>query len=520
MILRRMGIRRRLVLSFLLVLVVPVAVSLGALFLSLSLLVPRAEASYAIRMQKSLEADYLPSTIEKLRLGEIQVLLAAGKTAEVTAVVKEVWPLLSDRGDSAEIVQEDGTVLFALGETRLAELFLPPAPLAGNLALRDGSRVIAPFGFGLVPGLSFVATSRARYVWQLAPDAEGAVYGRYTFTVPGAAGVVETVSGTCTAVAVGAGLVTFVIVVIVLSLRLSRSILVPLRRLSAAASDIAEGNLDVPVTATRADELGALAAAFEEMRVRLRESLVRLQRGDAERRAMVASVTHDLKTPLTSIRGYVEGLRDGVADNPEARDRYFAVILEKTARLEDLIDGLLRISRLELGDDPIRRVPVSARDLLATPLAQARRDAEAAGLRFETPGELPDAGLNADPAAIARVIDNIVQNALYHAAGATVIAAQAAIRTGVLEVSFADNGPGFGAEDLSHVFEPFYRGDGARASHRGGAGLGLAICRRLVEHHGGTISAETRGGAVLTFRLPVAMEGEGCRVQGRTGGSP
>ena len=505
MILRRLGIRGRLILSLLLVLVVPLGVSLATLAIALELLVPRAESAYVGRIEQSLETDFLPDAIRKLRLGEIQALLARGASDEITAIVEEVWPALSP-GDRAEIVRTDGTVLFTIGGGvfRFGEIEITrDAAVIGALRLPEDPRV-APLGIRsrVIPGLSFVTSGIARYVWPLPSDEVGQLFGRYTFAVPGSARAVETVSGSYTLVSVGAGIVTFAILGLILFLRLSRAILIPLGRLSRASEDIAVGNLDVPVVVDREDELGKLAAAFEEMRVRLRESLLRLQRGDAERRQMVASVSHDLKTPLTSIRGYVEGLRDGVADNPEARDRYFAVILQKASQLDTLIDGLSRISRLELGDEELDLRPESSLRLFAELSERARRDTEAAGRRFVLAAPLPDVLLLVDRASIAQVVDNLVQNSLRHAAGATMLCLAAVLRDRVLDVSVSDDGPGFAPADLPHVFDLFYRGDAART--QGGAGLGLAICRRLVEKHGGSVSAESRGGAVVTFRLPVA----------------
>jgi signal transduction histidine kinase len=146
---------------------------------------------------------------------------------------------------------------------------------------------------------------------------------------------------------------------------------------------------------------------------------------------------------------------------------------------------------------------VSSRTLFTELFSLARRDVESAGLTFVAEGTLPDRSVYADSGALAQVVDNIIQNAKRYAPDRGTISARVVEAADTLEVSIADTGAGIPPEDLPHVFELFYRGDPARTPRRGEAGLGLAICKRLVERHGGTIRAENRGGAVITFTLPL-----------------
>ncbi|MGY6022909.1 sensor histidine kinase [Streptomyces spinosirectus] len=293
-----------------------------------------------------------------------------------------------------------------------------------------------------------------------------------------------------------AGLVLAVTVVVtaVVATRLVR----PLRALTEAAQQPPDMHVRVPVT-TR-DETGILAEAFNDLTER-RERL------ESQRKAMVSDIAHELRSPLTNIRGWLEVTRDGVVE-PDAA--LLAALHEEALVLQRVIDDLQDLAAADAGTLHLRREPVRAEDLLDQVAAAHRVAADAAGvtLRTEDDGK---PWLDADPVRMRQALGNLVSNALRHTpAGGTVTLA--ARRDGD-EVVFtvADTGTGIAPEDLPHVFERFWRAEKSRSRRTGGSGLGLPIVRHLIAAHGGTAVAacEPGSGAVFTLRMPGAPEPQG-----------
>lgn len=288
-----------------------------------------------------------------------------------------------------------------------------------------------------------------------------------------------------------AGLVLAVTVAVtaLVALRLSR----PLRALTEAAQQPPELHVRVPV-ATR-DEIGILAEAFNDLTER-RERL------EAQRKAMVSDIAHELRSPLTNIRGWLEVVRDGVVDpDPEL----LASLHEEALVLQRIIDDLQDLAAADAGTLRVHREPLRAADLLDQVAAAHRVAARTAGvaLRAEADGT---AWLDADPVRMRQALGNLVSNALRHtpADGTVTLAARRDGEEVVLTV--ADTGGGIAPEDLPHVFDRFWRAEKSRSRRTGGSGLGLPIVRHLVAAHGGTARAasEPGTGTVFTLRLPAA----------------
>ncbi|MFC8347580.1 sensor histidine kinase [Streptomyces sp. NPDC057280] len=286
-----------------------------------------------------------------------------------------------------------------------------------------------------------------------------------------------------------AGLVLAVTVAVtaVVATRLVR----PLRALTAAAQQPPERHVRVPVT-TR-DETGILAAAFNDLTER-RERL------EAQRKAMVSDIAHELRSPLTNIRGWLEVTRDGVvAPAPEL----LASLHEEALVLQRVIDDLQDLAAADAGTLRLHREPVAAGELLGQVAAAHRVAADTAGvtLRTRTEGE---PWLDADPVRMRQALGNLVSNALRHtpADGTVTLSARADGDDVVLDV--ADTGSGIAPEDLPHVFDRFWRAEKSRSRRTGGSGLGLPIVRHLMAAHGGTVEAtsEPGTGSVFTLRVP------------------
>lgn len=271
----------------------------------------------------------------------------------------------------------------------------------------------------------------------------------------------------------------------------SRTLTRSLRELTAATQAMAQGNLEQTVPVRSKDELGQLAASFNRMSADL-------TRANALRRQMTADIAHDLRTPLTVIKGYTEALRDG--DLP-ATQATFETMYQEAQHLSYLIDDLRTLSLADAGELQLNRRATSPFELLFQAQAAYLPQAQEAGvaLRIEADEAMPDMCI--DPERMARVLGNLIVNALrYTSAGGQITLRTRAHQDGV-ELSVADTGSGITPEDLPRIFDRFYRGDAARQSDSGESGLGLAIAKSLVEAHGGIITVRSAVGQGTTFEV-------------------
>lgn len=286
---------------------------------------------------------------------------------------------------------------------------------------------------------------------------------------------------------------------LVLSFILSRSISHPVTELTQATRTVAGGDLDVRVSIEHAGEFGELAEAFNIM-------AAELQRADELRRNMTADVAHELRTPLSVIRGKLEGILDGVYS---ATEEHLAPVLEETEVLTHLVEDLHLLAQAEAGQLRLDRYPTDVGDLLRDAYVNFTPQAEDRGvtLGLDLPETLPR--VSADWRRISQVLGNLISNALQHTppGGSVTLSAQA--REGHVAISVSDTGVGISPEEMPYIFERFWRGDTARVrTEYGGSGLGLAIVKQIVELHGGQVdvASEPGQGATLTFTLPYVEE--------------
>jgi signal transduction histidine kinase len=286
---------------------------------------------------------------------------------------------------------------------------------------------------------------------------------------------------------------------VLLILGLSRRILAPVEALTVAVRRMEAGDLSQRVEVTSQDEIGELAQAFNSMA----DGLARLEE---LRCNMVTDVAHELRTPLSNIRGYLEALQDGVVE-PERH--IIDSLHEEAMLLHHLVDDLQELSLAEAGHLKLERQPVALADIVDRAVEAVRPRAEAEEIRLQV--DLPeDLLVDVDPQRIGQVLRNLLENALLHTLPGGEIAVAARTGGQWVEVSVRDTGSGITAEDLPYVFERFYRADKSRSRATGGAGLGLAIARQLVEAHGGRIWVEsTQGeGTTFTFALPTSINSQ------------
>ena len=284
-----------------------------------------------------------------------------------------------------------------------------------------------------------------------------------------------------------------------------RGVLKPLDELHKATKKIIAGDLDYEIQYTKGDEMGRYCQAFEQMRVQLKESLQKQAALERSRKELIASISHDLRTPLSSIRGYVEGLEDGIVHDRERFTRYIAVIKNKTESLDNQIESLFQYSQIELSGSEHDLGKRNSEELFETILKPYELEFSASNVQLEISRPLPKVQVLADERRLSQVFDNLIANAKRYVGENGRISIRVNANDRYLTVSVSDNGSGISPEDLPHVFEHFYRAEKSRSRNYGGAGLGLAICKRVVECHGGEIWVESIPNAITTFSFTIPI---------------
>jgi signal transduction histidine kinase len=279
-----------------------------------------------------------------------------------------------------------------------------------------------------------------------------------------------------------------------------------IENLSQAAQEIAHGQLSVRVAVDGGDEMSRLGKTFNDMAAQLEEAAQKQQELDTLRRNLIAWAGHDLRTPLASIRAIVEALADGMVEDPETVNRYLRTAQREIRSLSLLIDDLFELAQLEAGGLHPELSPNSIADLISDTIESFSELAARRGISLEGKAEAGVDPVLMDAQQIGRVLSNLVGNALRHtpAQGSVRIQASRAAKGIVVEVR--DTGEGIHPEDLPHIFDRFYRGEKSRNRVSGGAGLGLAIAKGIVEAHGGRIGARSAvgEGSCFYFTLPMS----------------
>jgi len=276
-----------------------------------------------------------------------------------------------------------------------------------------------------------------------------------------------------------------------------RSVLRPLSRLQEATRQIRDGNLDFTLEIEEDDdEIGQLCQDFEEMRIRLKENAEEKLRYDLENKELISNISHDLKTPITAIKGYVEGILDGVASSPERLDKYIRTIYNKANDMDRLIDELTFYSKIDTNKIPYTFSKLNVVSYFRDCAEEVGLDMESRGIElgyFNYVGE--DVTIIADAEQLKRVINNIISNSVkYLDKPKGIINIRIKDVGDFIQVEIEDNGRGIAARDLPHIFERFYRTDASRNSAQGGSGIGLSIVRKIIEDHSGRIWATSKEG--------------------------
>lgn len=262
----------------------------------------------------------------------------------------------------------------------------------------------------------------------------------------------------------------------------------PLDILAGGVHELRDGNLDFRITYHHQDEFQPVCEDFNEMAGRLKESVQRLQQQEISRKELIAGISHDIRSPLTSIQAYVEGLIDGVAKTSESQSRYLQTIKTKAEDLEHIVAGLFFYSKMELGEYQDNSHELCLEQVIADTISPLQEEYFQKGLVISM--DLEPVKLYADPVQIARIVTNILENSLkYKNKSQGHLKISLRKTEAGSRLAFADDGPGVADEELPRLFEVFYRSDPARQNPNKGSGLGLAIVAGIVEHIGGSVRA-------------------------------
>ena len=283
---------------------------------------------------------------------------------------------------------------------------------------------------------------------------------------------------------------------------LYQSIVRPLNKLKTAAENIKDGNLNFSVAAETDDEIGEVCVAFEEMRLKLKGQIERNIQYEKESKELISNISHDLKTPMTAIKGYIEGIMDGVADTEEKRDRYIRTIYNKVNDMNSLIEELFLYAKLDSNSVTYSFAKVNVDAYFQDCVEEISLDLESQGVDFGYFNYADrDTVIIADPEQLKRVVNNIIGNSVKYASPdrKLMISLRIMEEAEFVKIEIEDNGKGIARNEVPLIFDRCYRTDASRNSSKGGSGLGLSIAKKIIEEHGGKIWAVSTEGVGTTM---------------------
>lgn len=287
-----------------------------------------------------------------------------------------------------------------------------------------------------------------------------------------------------------------VVVSIVFTLWIHRGVFEPVNQLNIAMKKIKDGNFDYMLSTETKGEIGDLYRNYEDMRLRLKESTEEKRQQELQNKELISNISHDLKTPITAIKGYMEGIMDGVADTPEKMDRYIKTVYNKANDMDRLINELTLYSGIDNNRIPYNFHRINVADYFGDCVEEVGLDLESKNIELNYSNlAAPDTIIIADPEQMKKVINNIIGNSIkYIDKQKGVIDIRILDEIDAIRVEIEDNGKGIAAKDLPKIFERFYRTDASRNSSKGGSGIGLSIVKKIIEDHGGYIWATSKEG--------------------------
>lgn len=305
------------------------------------------------------------------------------------------------------------------------------------------------------------------------------------------------------------GLIITILIIIIRTFYCNRRILQPLKEIAASAKGIIAGNYDLEVLRTywktvNENEVGDLTYAFELMRDELKAKQIREEQLKKSQQELISCISHDLKTPISTIRAYSEGLRDGIAKTREKQDEFVKIIIDKTELLTGMINNLLEYSNAQLNQLDIVRKEIYFLDFFIPLMYEIEIFIKQNGLSFSYVGKAPNMLVSIDTKRITEVIYNLVENSIkYTDSENGKIEIKAERQDKFVLIKVMDNGIGISPDDIPYVFDKFYRAEKSRSTSIPGSGLGLSICKYIIEEHGGEVYCKSgyKKGCEIGFTL-------------------
>jgi signal transduction histidine kinase len=307
------------------------------------------------------------------------------------------------------------------------------------------------------------------------------------------------------------GIIVVFIILILRNIYLKKHIINPIVEISRSAKAIMQGNYDLQVVKSEGkrllySEVDELMFGFELMRDEIKDKAIREEQLKRSQKELISCISHDLKTPISTITAYSEGMRDGLADSPEKQKKYAEIIAAKAEVLTKMINDLLEHSNAELNELKIDKKEIYFADYFLRAMKEIKLYTEQKGVILEYNPNVPNLLINMDEGRINQVIYNLIENSLKYmdkAEGKIFISCEYSSPNKKLSISVKDNGSGINMADIPYVFDKFYRAEKSRNLSIPGSGLGLSICKFIIEKHGGSITCQSRQseGTVFTFTL-------------------
>ena len=477
-----MKLRNRLIVAFLAITVIPIILSMTLVLVFAKLQLGAIDRTYGIS----------GTTVETLSNStEVLARLAKKPYHELEKMVREHPQRMDDATYLKEfnqnlrekktylLVRKDETIIFIGADSDEAEPVIGQLPKYGEAdTTQDNSIYFGGDAQSLVKQIDF------RY-----PDGEEGS----AFIVTDVSNVIPEVEQFFVDMLFGI-VIVLMLCACLLIVWIYRGIMRPLKKLQTATENIKEGNLDFELCPEADDELGQLCMDLEDMRRRLKDNAEEKIAFDKENKELISNISHDLKTPVTAIKGYAEGIMDGVADTPEKMEKYIRTIYNKANEMDTLINELTFYSKIDTNRIPYNFNIISVNEYFNDCAEDVSLELESKNVEFGFFNYV-DAGVKviADAEQIKRVVHNIINNSLkYMDKPKAKINLRVKDVGDFIQVELEDNGKGIAAKDLPNIFDRFYRSDASRNSSKGGSGIGLSIVKKIIEEHGGKIWATSR----------------------------
>lgn len=475
-----MKFKTRLIITFVTIIILPLFLAVVA-FTSLSIMAVRSSGhSYGIEIQDySMMSDSLTAfaklTDETYYKLQNQVKMDASRFTD-----KEYLEQINEeiKNTSSYLIVRKGEDIFYTGNAEATELIQNRLPAYGlkNATTNTG----------------YYYSDMQKLVKQIDiefPDGdEGSIF------------IVTKVNSVVSKSLIREWLLAIIVILLLTSILLTRwihkGVFSPIKEMNIAMQHIAAGDFDYVLERDDKDEIGELYRSYEGMRLKLKESTEEMIQNEKQNKELVSNISHDLKTPITSIKGYVEGIIDGVADTPEKMDRYIKTIYTKACDMDKLINELTFYSGIDSNRIPYNFHRINVTDYFNDCVEDVGLDLESKNIELNyTNLVAPDTRVIADPEQMKKVINNIIGNSIkYIDKEKGIIDIRLTEDADSLKVEIEDNGKGIAAKDLGNIFERFYRTDASRNSSQGGSGIGLSIVKKIIEDHGGYIWATSKEG--------------------------